>query len=341
MVILLRILYTWTSRYKGEQGSIYCNAAYQGFPWYGSWQYVLPCTVWVTRGKAALYLDPSVEVHHCLYEYVRVCTGTYEYVRCTSIYYAMSILSQYILVCTSMYWYIIPYDYFIIVHSSMYEFELVLVHTCTDWFEVSSKKCKQVSNPTSSAYFLQILPLHYRCAEFNTRRYLTFWALYIYLVTAQVSLDLEADVGSTAPVPQSPRPLPWHLPPKPGFGSPESPASQSSRILTVQCAGVPQPDSEREIDLKVGPGINYLGGWLDRELINQFQNPIENAVIQHSLSEHLKCLKSKTWNDLTSANLFFSGSKMCSSAKRVEQSLGYWYLSKMEWFCLRLQLFSA
>jgi hypothetical protein len=32
MVILLRILYTWTSRYKGEQGSIYCNAAYQGFP---------------------------------------------------------------------------------------------------------------------------------------------------------------------------------------------------------------------------------------------------------------------------------------------------------------------
>ncbi len=29
------------------------------------------------------------------------------------------------------------------------------------------------------------------------------------------------------------------------------------------------------------------------------------AVIKHSLSEHLKCLKSKTWNDLTSANLFF------------------------------------
>jgi hypothetical protein len=29
------------------------------------------------------------------------------------------------------------------------------------------------------------------------------------------------------------------------------------------------------------------------------------AVIQHSLLKHLKCLKSKTWNDLTLANLLF------------------------------------
>ncbi len=29
---------------------------------------------------------------------------------------------------------------------------------------------------------------------------------------------------------------------------------------------------------------------------------------------------------------------MRSAAKRVEQSLGYWYLSKMEWFPLRPQL---
>ncbi len=61
------------------------------------------------------------------------------------------------------------------------------------------------------------------------------------------------------------------------------------------------------------------------------------AVIQHSLSEHLKCLKSKTWNDLTSANLFFLERRMRYAAKRVEQSLGYGYLSKMEWFSLRPQ----
>ena len=62
------------------------------------------------------------------------------------------------------------------------------------------------------------------------------------------------------------------------------------------------------------------------------------GVIQHSLSEHLKCLKSKTWNDLSSANLFFLERRMRSAAKQVEQSLGYGYLSKMEWFSLRPQL---
>ncbi len=56
------------------------------------------------------------------------------------------------------------------------------------------------------------------------------------------------------------------------------------------------------------------------------------AVIQHSLAEHLKCLKSKTWNDLTLANLFFLERRMRS--KRVKQSLGYGYLSKREWFSL-------
>ncbi len=61
------------------------------------------------------------------------------------------------------------------------------------------------------------------------------------------------------------------------------------------------------------------------------------AVIKHSLSEHLKCLKSKTWNDLTSANFFFVECRMRSAAKRMEQSLGYGYLSKMEWFSLRPQ----
>ncbi len=61
------------------------------------------------------------------------------------------------------------------------------------------------------------------------------------------------------------------------------------------------------------------------------------AVIKHSLSQHLKCLKSKTWNDLTSANLFFLGRRMRSAAKRVEQLSGYGYLSKMEWFSLRPQ----
>jgi hypothetical protein len=115
MAIFPRILYTWTSRYKDVQGSIYSNAVYLGFPWYGA---------------------------------SRVCTSMYEYVRvCTSIYYAMTILSQYILVCTSMYWYILLYDYFIIVRTSMYEF--VLVHTSTAWdrFEVSFKKMQTALEP--------------------------------------------------------------------------------------------------------------------------------------------------------------------------------------------------
>ncbi len=65
------------------------------------------------------------------------------------------------------------------------------------------------------------------------------------------------------------------------------------------------------------------------------------ALIQHSLSEHLKCLKPKTWNDLTLANLFFLERKMRSAAKWVEQSLGCWYLSRMEWFSLRPRHFYA
>ncbi len=36
------------------------------------------------------------------------------------------------------------------------------------------------------------------------------------------------------------------------------------------------------------------------------------AVIQHSVSQHLKCLKSKTWNDLTSANMFFFQGAECA-----------------------------
>ncbi len=61
------------------------------------------------------------------------------------------------------------------------------------------------------------------------------------------------------------------------------------------------------------------------------------AVINHSLSKHLKGLESKTWNDLTSANLFLLERRMRSAAKQLEQSLGYEYLSKMEWFSLRPQ----
>jgi hypothetical protein len=40
---------------------------------------------------------------------------------------------------------------------------------------------------------------------------------------------------------------------------------------------------------------------------------------------------------LTLANLFFLERKRRSAAKLVEQSLGYYYLSKMELFCLRPQ----
>ncbi len=47
------------------------------------------------------------------------------------------------------------------------------------------------------------------------------------------------------------------------FQGPKSPGSQSSNILACQCAGVPQPDSEKGLDLNVGPrncGENYLCG---------------------------------------------------------------------------------
>ncbi len=56
------------------------------------------------------------------------------------------------------------------------------------------------------------------------------------------------------------------------------------------------------------------------------------AVIHHSLSGHLKCLtwKPKTWDDLTSANLFFLERRMRSAANLVKQSSGYGYLSQID-----------
>ncbi len=103
------------------------------------------------------------------------------------------------------------------------------------------------------------------------------------------------------------------------------------------------------------PGIVYQVSWYHRFSKSLYGQPVPKAyrkccvkfrttpsvragfpaVIKHSLSEHLKWLKSKTWNDLSSANLFFLERRMRSAAKRVEQSLGYGYPSKMEWFSLR------
>jgi hypothetical protein len=149
MAILLGIPYTWTSQYKGIQGSIYYNAAYQGFPWYGVLWYVLSCTVSVNRGKAALYLSPRISSMS-----VRVWTSMNEYER---VY--------------TMLW---P---FFTGYTSMYEF--VHVQTRTDLFEVSFKNCKQISNPGSPAYFPQNIALH--CVWHVRHRSLSF-KLIVYNV---------------------------------------------------------------------------------------------------------------------------------------------------------------
>ncbi len=59
------------------------------------------------------------------------------------------------------------------------------------------------------------------------------------------------------------------------------------------------------------------------------------AVIQHWLSK-IKKLKRSNFG-----HLFFLGRRMRSAVNRVEQSWGYWYLSKMEWFSFRPQQFYA
>ncbi len=73
-----------------------------------------------------------------------------------------------------MYKYLLLYDHSIRVHTGMYEY--VTVQRATTRYNAVhiglkgvSKSCKQVSNPISSAYFLQNIPLHYRCADFKTR----------------------------------------------------------------------------------------------------------------------------------------------------------------------------
>ncbi len=48
------------------------------------------------------------------------------------------------------------------------------------------------------------------------------------------------------------------------------------------------------------------------------------AVIQHSLSEHLKCLQAKTWNNLSSANLFFWRAQNALCSKTGGAIIGLW-----------------
>ena len=88
-----------------------------------------------------------------VYLFVLRCTGTYSYIP----------------VCTGMYWYVL-------VHTTMYSFHegtyqyievrtrtyvYIRVHTRTWRFLPFPKRCKQVSNPQSSAYYAQSLPLRY------------------------------------------------------------------------------------------------------------------------------------------------------------------------------------
>ncbi len=66
------------------------------------------------------------------------------------------------------------------------------------------------------------------------------------------------------------------------------------------------------------------------------------AVIQHSLSVRaFKMSKTKNLKRSNFGQSVFLERKMRSAAKRVEQSLGYWYLSGMEWFSLRPRHFYA
>ncbi len=91
------------------------------------------------------------EACNCLYQYIRVCPGTYSGWTVT-VTWTASNMYQYILVCTSMYWYVwhlarkansiihkvvgqfcqAPKVCFgIMVHTSMYQYVPVLVHICT------------------------------------------------------------------------------------------------------------------------------------------------------------------------------------------------------------------
>ncbi len=70
--ILLKILYTWTSQYKGIQGSISSNAPYHAFPWCGVLKFVLPCTMSLTDLWWGIF--PTLNKKH-----VPLCTSTYAY----------------------------------------------------------------------------------------------------------------------------------------------------------------------------------------------------------------------------------------------------------------------
>ncbi len=111
----------------------YCNAAYLDFPWYVVLRYILPCTVSVNRCKSALYLD-TVEVHPSMYQYVRVCTMSLQFILvCTRMYGYINAtynnFIRYILVYTCMYKYILLHDNFILAHTGMFACVHVQTHT--------------------------------------------------------------------------------------------------------------------------------------------------------------------------------------------------------------------
>jgi len=69
---------------------------------------------------------------------------------------------QYILVCTRINWIMNMSWMYKYVYTSTYEY--ICVQSVLYAFK---KKCKQVSNPWSSAYFSQNVPLHYGSTDLN------------------------------------------------------------------------------------------------------------------------------------------------------------------------------
>jgi hypothetical protein len=178
LVQVYRILRRWPyNAHRGSMNLIHSSSyMFYGSLWdillesytpgqVGTRQYIPPCAIAcfslvcciaVCTPLYHIKLDPAlsrwrqnrsrvIAVHS---KYIRVCTSTYQYVR----------------VHTAMYWHILIYAY-IPVQTRMYAY--VRVHTRTEQLECIQKKCKQISNPRSSAYFSQSVPLHYGSTDLN------------------------------------------------------------------------------------------------------------------------------------------------------------------------------
>ncbi len=143
--ISLRILYTWTSQYKTVHSSsyyimtfhdvVYCDM-YSLVPCHG--RVYLPNPIWSMYQYVRVQTG-IINVIESIYEYILVHTGIYSFYW---IYSVDTCMYWYVLVCTSTYWY-------------------VLVRTPTFSSVRDEKRCKQDTNPQSSAHLWQSLPLSY------------------------------------------------------------------------------------------------------------------------------------------------------------------------------------